>query len=193
MGLAPAAGGGLGFGAAEAGQAGGGFPLDQRFEGFAQEGGFFGHARVGLGFGDEVVIEGDCGSHVWGAGWEARILASGDADYNACCPRFWDLSQGWQVPLVMPCRTWGAGEPASRYMQRMVVSRTGAERVRRRRDRLRAAGLRPVQIWVPDTRAPGFAAECARQAVRIRKSEALDAGGEAEDWHAASDTSGWRV
>ncbi len=24
-------------------------------------------------------------------------------------------------------------------------------------------GLRPVQIWVPDTRAPGFAAEYARQ------------------------------
>jgi hypothetical protein len=31
------------------------------------------------------------------------------------------------------------------------------------RDRLRAAGLRPIQLWVPDTRAPGFAAECRRQ------------------------------
>jgi mRNA interferase MazF len=40
---------------------------------------------------------------------------------------------------------------------------TGAERVRRRRDKLRAAGLRPVQIWVPDTSAPGFAEECRRQ------------------------------
>jgi hypothetical protein len=36
-------------------------------------------------------------------------------------------------------------------------------RVKQRRDRLRAAGLRPIQIWVPDTRAPGFAAEAARQ------------------------------
>ncbi|MDE0696307.1 MAG: antitoxin MazE family protein [Boseongicola sp.] len=27
-----------------------------------------------------------------------------------------------------------------------------------------SAGLRPVQIWVPDTRRPGFAAECRRQA-----------------------------
>jgi hypothetical protein len=26
------------------------------------------------------------------------------------------------------------------------------------------AGLRPVQIWVPDTRSPGFAAKCRRQA-----------------------------
>ena len=33
------------------------------------------------------------------------------------------------------------------------------QRVQKRRDALRAAGLRPVQIWVPDTRAPGFAAE----------------------------------
>ena len=30
------------------------------------------------------------------------------------------------------------------------------ERVQRYRDGLRAAGLRPMQIWVPDTRRPGF-------------------------------------
>ena len=39
-----------------------------------------------------------------------------------------------------------------------------SQRVRKRRDALRAAGLRPVQIWVPDTRRPGFADECRRQA-----------------------------
>ena len=38
------------------------------------------------------------------------------------------------------------------------------ERVKKRRDAMRAAGLRPIQIWVPDTRRPGFAEECARQA-----------------------------
>ncbi len=32
------------------------------------------------------------------------------------------------------------------------------------RQRMRAAGLRPVQIWVPDTRAPGFVEACRRQA-----------------------------
>jgi len=37
------------------------------------------------------------------------------------------------------------------------------ERVRKRREALRGAGLRPVQIWVPDTRRPGFAEECRRQ------------------------------
>lgn len=28
---------------------------------------------------------------------------------------------------------------------------------------MRASGLRQVQIWVPDTRAPGFATEARRQ------------------------------
>jgi hypothetical protein len=28
---------------------------------------------------------------------------------------------------------------------------------------MRQAGLRPVQMWVPDTRKPGFAEECRRQ------------------------------
>jgi hypothetical protein len=49
--------------------------------------------------------------------------------------------------------------------------RTSAERVKRRRDKLRAAGLRPVQIWVPDTNAPGFAAEARRQCLTIAAHE----------------------
>ena len=49
-----------------------------------------------------------------------------------------------------------------------------AERVKKHRDALRAAGLRPVQIWVPDTRRAGFADECRRQsqAVAQHKAEA---------------------
>ncbi len=46
----------------------------------------------------------------------------------------------------------------------MAPPATSAQRVEKRRVALRAQGLRPVQIWVPDTRAPGFAEECARQA-----------------------------
>jgi hypothetical protein len=46
------------------------------------------------------------------------------------------------------------------------------------RDRLRAAGLRPIQIWVPDARSYRIAEEARRQSllVRRRKSErdALD-------------------
>jgi hypothetical protein len=41
---------------------------------------------------------------------------------------------------------------------------------KRYRDRLRRQGLRPVQIWVPDTRRPGFAEECRRQAALVRES-----------------------
>lgn len=49
-----------------------------------------------------------------------------------------------------------------------------SERVQKRRDALRAAGLRPVQIWVPDTRRPGFAEECRRQAALIAASDRGD-------------------
>jgi hypothetical protein len=39
------------------------------------------------------------------------------------------------------------------------------------RQRMRAAGLRPVQIWVPDTRSPDFVASCRRQARAIAASD----------------------
>lgn len=38
-----------------------------------------------------------------------------------------------------------------------------AKRVRKSRARMRAKGMRLVQVWVPDTRAPGFREELARQ------------------------------
>lgn len=37
----------------------------------------------------------------------------------------------------------------------------------RYRSRLRKLGLRPVQIWVPDTTRPGFAEEVRRQCLLI--------------------------
>jgi len=43
-------------------------------------------------------------------------------------------------------------------------------RVARHREKLRAQGLRPIQIWVPDTSAPGFADEARRQSLAIRDS-----------------------
>lgn len=44
------------------------------------------------------------------------------------------------------------------------------DRVRSHRDRLRAQGLRPVQIWLPDVRSPAFAAEAHRQALAVAES-----------------------
>ena len=55
-----------------------------------------------------------------------------------------------------------------------VLSRRNS--VTRRRAKLREMGLRPVQLWVPDTRAPGFAAEAARQSELVGRSlESRDA------------------
>jgi len=48
------------------------------------------------------------------------------------------------------------------------------QRVQKRRDTLRAAGLRPIQIWVPDTRRPGFAEECRRQSRIVAAADAAD-------------------
>jgi hypothetical protein len=50
-----------------------------------------------------------------------------------------------------------------------------AAKARAFRLRMRAAGLRPVRIWVPDTRAEGFAAKCAAQAAAVARH---DPGGE---------------
>lgn len=72
----------------------------------------------------------------------------------------------------------------------MTTKGTGAQRVQRRRDKLRAAGLRPIQIWLPDTRVAGFAEECARQARLVRDAEALE-DRDSETWSELSDRTGW--
>lgn len=36
---------------------------------------------------------------------------------------------------------------------------------------MRAQGLRPVQIWVPDVRSPGFAAEAHRQSALVATAD----------------------
>ena len=46
------------------------------------------------------------------------------------------------------------------------------DRVRSHRERLRAQGLRPIQIWVPDVRSPEFASEAHRQSLAVATSNA---------------------
>ena len=62
--------------------------------------------------------------------------------------------------------------------------------VQRYRDRMRRAGFRLVQLWVPDTRAHGFAEECRRQsraAARRKRAE-----NDVMMWiEANEDTQGW--
>jgi Protein of unknown function (DUF3018) len=73
----------------------------------------------------------------------------------------------------------------------IVAVRSGVnQRVQKHRVGLRAAGLRPIQIWVPDTRKAGFAAECRRQCLTLRK-DAADR--KTLKWLASvADTEGWK-
>ena len=62
--------------------------------------------------------------------------------------------------------------------------------VQRYRERMREAGFRLVQLWVPNTRAQGFAEECRRQsraAARNKRAESevmtwIEAHEDAEGW-----------
>ena len=40
-------------------------------------------------------------------------------------------------------------------------------KVREHRERLRGQGLRPIQIWVPNVRAPAFRSEAHRQSLAV--------------------------
>ena len=66
-----------------------------------------------------------------------------------------------------------------------------AARVQKRRLAMRMAGLRPVQIWVPDTRQPGFALECRRQSQIASQVDVADADMERFMDAALADVGGW--
>lgn len=69
----------------------------------------------------------------------------------------------------------------------MVTS--SAARVRKHREGLRKAGLRPIQIWVPDTRRPLFAKECRRQSAMLQNDPQER---EVLNWiETAGDVTGW--
>jgi len=49
-------------------------------------------------------------------------------------------------------------------------NKSSKEKVRAHRTRLREQGLRPIQIWVPDVRVPGFREEAHRQSLAVAQS-----------------------
>ena len=49
-------------------------------------------------------------------------------------------------------------------------SRSSRDKVRLHRERLRAQGLRPVQIWVPDVRARSFISAARQQSKAVAAS-----------------------
>jgi hypothetical protein len=79
-----------------------------------------------------------------------------------------------------------------RYMKHIggiAMTTPASKRVRKHRKALRDSGLRPVQIWVPDTRREGFAEECRRQSLLV-SNDSQEA--EILSWiENVSDTEGW--
>lgn len=70
------------------------------------------------------------------------------------------------------------------------MSTNTSERVQKHRQALREAGLRPIQIWVSDTRRAGFAEECKRQSMLLQ-GDTLET--ETLEWlESVVDTGGWK-
>ena len=67
---------------------------------------------------------------------------------------------------------------------------TARQTAGRYRARMRAQGFRPIQLWVPDTRSPKFAAECRRQSLSVARSP--EAGVESFLEAAARELEGWK-
>jgi hypothetical protein len=51
-------------------------------------------------------------------------------------------------------------------------TKSSRDKVRTYRERMRARGLRPIQIWVPDTRTEEFRDEAHRQSLAVSQSAA---------------------
>jgi Protein of unknown function (DUF3018) len=58
-------------------------------------------------------------------------------------------------------------KPKSKSRSKIKPSRL---KVRKHRERLRRQGLRPIQIWVPDVRAPAFRSQAHRQSLAVAAS-----------------------
>lgn len=72
--------------------------------------------------------------------------------------------------------TFSRAPTTGRYMQHRVMATPHEDpfvtrRVRTYRQRMRARGMRPIQMWVADVRAPGFAAEAHRQSAAVADSD----------------------
>jgi len=66
---------------------------------------------------------------------------------------------------------------------------TVTDRVRKHREQLRAEGLKPVQLWLPDTRSQSFRRKCEKESLAVA-ADPLEA--DTLDWIAeVADTDGW--
>lgn len=69
-----------------------------------------------------------------------------------------------------------ASKPSSRRARsrrpkaRQAVPKSSRDKVRTYRKRMRAKGMRLIQMWVPDTRTAEFAREAKRQSILANRS-----------------------
>ncbi|MDI4658252.1 antitoxin MazE family protein [Xanthobacter flavus] len=73
----------------------------------------------------------------------------------------------------------------SNHVPTASTPKSSRVKVRDYRARLRSQGLRPIQIWVPDVRAPSFRSEAHRQSLAVATSP--HAGGDQAFIDAVSD------
>jgi hypothetical protein len=67
-------------------------------------------------------------------------------------------------PVDKAAKSSKAAKPAAKSRS------AGAERVRRHRDKMKAMGLKPVTLWLPDVNSPEFKAQIARDIAAINAS-----------------------
>jgi hypothetical protein len=95
--------------------------------------------------------------------------------------------------VSMPTKLRGAKKPAKRApAKRAKKAALGPSnsRVQKHREKLRAAGLRPVQIWAYDTKSPAFLAQVKRDGELIRAHE--DSRRVDEEMLSIADFSDWK-
>ncbi|HET7850612.1 MAG TPA: antitoxin MazE family protein [Pseudolabrys sp.] len=73
-------------------------------------------------------------------------------------------------PSLALTRNKAARKTTPRKGAKAAQKPSSREKVRAHRARLRAKGMRPITIWVPDMRSPRFAAEARRQSRLANKS-----------------------
>ena len=123
--------------------------------------------------------------------FNAPLLFLEDAAHSQQEPRLHALGQTDESRAVLHV-TWLLAKVLHVTIKKEVfMAIPVAARVQKRRSALRMAGLSPVQIWVPDTRQPGFAQECLRQSQIASQADTADA-----DMHrlmdaALADVDGW--
>jgi Protein of unknown function (DUF3018) len=64
--------------------------------------------------------------------------------------------------------------PSEPKRVRFEKAGTSADRVRRHRAEMRRKGMRPITLWVPDTRSPEFAAAAAEACRRANEADKTD-------------------